>query len=155
MSFHKEDRAKNVESGRRLSDETLESVAEYFKNIFNSQVTDGSLAKKRECQIKQRVRPEMHYELCKRYNEKVCLVTERCHGGDGCHSRQGSKYHCHNYKWQDCNDSGCCDNYNKCNKEWENKTPSDRGDKAFKPCLVHGPKSKHTSEECYKNPKND
>jgi hypothetical protein len=59
------------------------------------------------------------------------------------------------YKWQDCNDSGCRDNYDKRNKKQENKTPSDCGNKAFKPCLVYGPKSKHTSKECYKNPKND
>jgi hypothetical protein len=35
-SFHKEDRAKYVESGQRLADETLESLAKYFDNIFNS-----------------------------------------------------------------------------------------------------------------------
>jgi hypothetical protein len=34
MSFHKEDRAKYVEGGQRLSNETLESLAEYFENIF-------------------------------------------------------------------------------------------------------------------------
>ena len=44
MSFHKEDRAKYVESGQRLVDEMLESLAKYFDNIFNSQVADGSLA---------------------------------------------------------------------------------------------------------------
>ncbi len=38
-------------------------------------------------------------------------------------------------------------------QQQENKTPSDCCNKAFKPCLVHGPKSKHTSEECHKNPK--
>ncbi len=155
MSFHKEDRAKYVESGRHLSDETLESVAEYFENIFKSQVADGSLAKKCERRIKQHMRREMCHKLCKRYNKKVRLVTEQHHGGDGCHSRQGSKYHRHNYKWQDRDGSSRHDNYDKRDKKRENKTPSDCGDKAFKPCLVHGPKSKHTSEECYKNPKND
>jgi hypothetical protein len=44
MSFQKEDRAKYVESGRHLFEETLKSLAEYFKNIFNTQVADGSLA---------------------------------------------------------------------------------------------------------------
>ncbi len=155
MSFYKEDRAKYIESGWRLSNEMLESVAEYFKKIFNLQVADGSLAKKRERQIEQHVRCKMCHELCKQYNEKVGLVTEQRHGGDGCHSRQDSKYHCHDYKWQDCSDSGRHANYNKHDKKWENKTPSDCGDKVFKPCLVHRPKSKHTSEECHKNPKND
>jgi hypothetical protein len=76
MSFHKEDRAKYVESGRRLIKETLESLAEYYENIFNSQVADGSLANKRERQIEQRVRRNMRHELCKRYDEKVRHVTE-------------------------------------------------------------------------------
>ena len=71
MSFHKEDRAKYLESGRHLADEMLKSLAKYFDNIFNSQVADGSLAKKRERQIKQRVRGKMCHELRKRYNEKV------------------------------------------------------------------------------------
>jgi hypothetical protein len=44
MSFHKEDRVKYVESGQCLSNDMLKSVAEYFENIFNLQVADGSLA---------------------------------------------------------------------------------------------------------------
>ncbi len=155
MSFHKEDRAKYVESSQHLSNEKLEFVAEYFENIFNLQVADGSLANKHKRQIKQRMRRKINHKLGKQFHEKVCRVTERRHGGDNCHSRQGNKYYCHNYKWQDCDDSGRCDNYNKCNRKQENKTPFDCGDKAFKPCLVHGPKSKHTSKECHKNPKND
>jgi hypothetical protein len=157
MSFHKEDRAKYVKSGQHLSNEMLESVAEYFEKIFNLQVADGFLAKKRERQIKQRVRRKMRHELRNRYNEKVCRVMERHHGGDDRNSsRQGNKYYRQDYKWQDHDDSGCRDNYDKCKWKQENKTPSDRSNKAFKPCLVHGPKSKHTSKECYyKNPKSN
>ena len=88
MSFHKEDRAKYVERGQRLIEETLESLAEYYENIFNSQVADGSLAKKRKCQIKQRIRRDMHHELCKRYDEKVRHVTEQHYGGDNHRNRQ-------------------------------------------------------------------
>jgi hypothetical protein len=43
MSFHKEEREKFVKSGQHLSNEKLKVVAEYSKNIFNSQVADGSL----------------------------------------------------------------------------------------------------------------
>ena len=76
MSFRKEDRAKFIMSGRRLSNEMLESVAEYFDNIFNLQVADGSLVKKCERQIKQRVRRKMRHKLHKRYNEKVHRAME-------------------------------------------------------------------------------
>jgi len=79
---------------------------------------------------------------------------EQHQGGDIRHSRQSNKYHRHNSKWQDRNHSGHCSNYDKHEKKQEDKTPSDCGNKAFKPCSMHGPKSKHTSEECYKNPKN-
>jgi hypothetical protein len=88
MSFHQEDRAKYMESGRHLIEEMLESLAEYYENIFNSQVADGSLAKKRKCQIKQRIRRDMHHELCKRYDEKVRHVTEQHYGGDNHRNRQ-------------------------------------------------------------------
>jgi hypothetical protein len=133
----------------------LESVAEYFENIFNLQVADGSLAKKRKCQIKQCMRHKVSHKLRQRFNEKVRSVTEGPHRGDNCHSRQGNKYYCHDYKWQDRDNSSRCNNYNKHKKKQESRTPSNCGDKAFKPCLVHGPKSKHTSKECYKYPKND
>ncbi len=91
MSFHSEDRAKYIESGQRFSNKMLKSVAEFFENIFNSQVADGSLAKIRKHQNKQRMKRKMRHKLCKRYNEKVRHVTEWRHGGDGCHSRQGNK----------------------------------------------------------------
>jgi hypothetical protein len=155
MSFHKEDRAKYVESGRCLADETLESLAKYFDNIFNSQVADGSLAKKRERQIKQRVRLKMRHELCKRYNEKVRQVTEQRNGGVGRHNKRPDKYRCSNFKWQDRGNRDRRDTYDKCDKKRDDKTPSDCSNKAFKPCSVHGPKSKHTSEECYKNPRSN
>jgi hypothetical protein len=133
----------------------LESLAEYFDNIFNSQVADGSLAKKRKCQIKQRVRREMRHELCKRYNEKVRQVTEQCYGGDGCHNKWPDKYRRSNFKWQDHGKRDRCDTYDKHDKKLDDKTPPDCSNKAFKPCSVHRPKSKHTSEECYKNPRNN
>jgi hypothetical protein len=155
MSFHKEDREMYAKSVQCLRNEMLKSVAEYFKNIFNLQVADGSLAKKREHQIEQGVRRKMRHKLRKRFNEKVRRVTEQRHRGDDRHSRRGNKYYRHDYKWQDRDNSSHCNNYNECKKKWENRTPSDCSDKAFKPCLVHGPKSKHTSEECYRNPKND
>ena len=109
----------------------LESVAEYFENIFNSQVADGSLAKKREHQIEQRARRKMYHKLLKRYDKKVRHVMEQHHWGDGCHSRQGNKYYCHDYKWQDCNDSSHCSNYDKRKKKQEDNTPSWQGVQAM------------------------
>jgi hypothetical protein len=154
MSFHKEDGAKYVESGRRLFEETLESLAKYFENIFNTQVADGSVVKKRKCQIEQRVRCEMHHKLCKRYDEKVRHMTEQRYGGDNRCNKWSETYRRFNFKWQDRGNSNRCDTYDKGNKKRDDKIPAEHNDKVFKPCSVHGPKSKHTSEECYKNPRN-
>ncbi len=99
MSFHSEDHVKYVESGQRLSDKMLESVAEYFKNVLNSQVADDSLTKKRKRQIEHHMRCEMCHKLRKQYKKKVCRITEQRQGGDGCHSRQSNKYHRHDYMW--------------------------------------------------------
>ncbi len=76
MSFHQEDRAKYMENGQRLIEEMLESLAEYFKKIYNSQVADGSLHKKQERQMEQCIRCNMRHELRKRFDEKVRHMTE-------------------------------------------------------------------------------
>jgi hypothetical protein len=59
MSFHQEDRTRYLESRQCLCDETLATVAEYFDNIFNSQMADGLLTKKCEKQIKFRAKREL------------------------------------------------------------------------------------------------
>jgi hypothetical protein len=81
-------------------------------------------------------------------------MTERHYGGDNRQNRWSEKYRCPNFKWQDCVNSDRRDTYNKRDKKQDDKIPAERDNKAFKPCSVHGPKSKHTSEECYKNPRN-
>ncbi len=77
MSFHQEDRNWYLESGRRLCDETLATVSEYFDNIYNSQMADGSLTKKREKQIEFRAKHELRHEMAKRYNDKIRHLAMR------------------------------------------------------------------------------
>jgi hypothetical protein len=62
-------------------------------------------------------------------------------------------YYLQDYKWKGYNHSNCRHDYDKREKKQEEKIPSDCGNKAFKPCPMHGPKRNHTFEECYKNPK--
>jgi hypothetical protein len=96
----------------------------------------------------------MRHELRKRYDEKVRHVTERRYGGDNRCNKRSEKYRHPNFKWQDCGNSNCCDTYNKHDKKQDDKILAECDNKAFKPCSMHGPKSKHTSEECHKNPRN-
>ena len=48
----------------------------------------------------------------------------------------------------------CSHNHYKCDNKQVNKGPPERDDKAFKPCHLHGPKSQHIFETCFRNPKN-
>ncbi len=80
MSFHLEDHNRYHESGRRLCDETLATVTKYFDNIFNSQMANGSLTKKREKQIKFCAKHELHHKMAKRYNNKICHFANKCYG---------------------------------------------------------------------------
>jgi hypothetical protein len=67
MFSHSKDCANHVESGSRLCNETLKSVAEYFENIYKLQVADGSLAKKCEHQIKYPAKCKLRHMLEKQY----------------------------------------------------------------------------------------
>ena len=40
MTFHKTDRAEYVRSGRRLREETLQTLAEYFESIYDTRMND-------------------------------------------------------------------------------------------------------------------
>ncbi len=129
MSFHQEVRAKYVESGWRLIEETLKLLAESFKNIYNSQVADGSLHKKRKCQIEQRVRRDMRHELCKRFDEKVRHATEQRYGGDNHRNRWPERFQRPNFKWQDHGNSNRRDTYDKCGKKQDDKIPAEHDKK--------------------------
>ena len=41
MTFHRTDRAEYVHSGRKLREETLKSLAEYFESIYDSRLSEG------------------------------------------------------------------------------------------------------------------
>lgn len=51
MSFHKSDRAEYIRSGRRLDNETLETLALYFQAIHDAKVADGSLQRQEQQRV--------------------------------------------------------------------------------------------------------
>ena len=52
MTFHKSERDQFIMLGRRLIDETIESVTEYFESIYNIKKSNGKL----KLQLEQRDR---------------------------------------------------------------------------------------------------
>ncbi len=51
MSFHCSDCSEYIRSGQKLMDKTLDSLTEYFEDIFKAKLSDGLLQLKREEQI--------------------------------------------------------------------------------------------------------
>ncbi len=71
MSFHSSDCAEYVRSGRKLNDETLQTLAEYFKSIFLAQFGDGSIQQKHDDQLCTAAKRELRRELEERYRHKL------------------------------------------------------------------------------------
>ena len=156
MSFYQEDSTRYLESGRRLCGKKLETIAKYFKNIFNLQVADGSLTKKRGKQIKFCARRKLHHKMAKRYNDKIPnLANQRYRHDNHRYECSYSHHQNNNKKYICCNHNNHCshNHHYKCdNKDRKSLTKCDS--KAFKPFHLHGPKSQHTFKKFFKNPKN-
>jgi hypothetical protein len=93
MSFHLEDHNRYLESGRRLCGETLATVSEYFDNIYNSQVANGSLTKKREKQIEFCAKRELRHKMAERYNDKICHFANKRYGHNDRRQERGHTHH--------------------------------------------------------------
>jgi hypothetical protein len=63
MTFYKSDRAEYVQSGHKLSNKTLQTVAEYFQSIHKTCENNGSLMrhqiKKIQAEGKHKLRREL------------------------------------------------------------------------------------------------
>jgi hypothetical protein len=140
MTFHKSERDQFIMSGRRLAEETIKSVTEYFESLYNVKKSSGKLQK----QLKQRdhKKDEARGSIKSRYDDKVRNMADECHTSRSrnyCDDRNRDRglkmYH---------------DSEHKCDKFKRKAPPKFTG----KPCHVHGDKAKHTYEECRNNPKN-
>jgi hypothetical protein len=150
MTFHRSDRTEYLRSGRKLCDETLASLAAYFKSGFDARVADGSLRKLRDEQVRVQAQNEYRHELQARYHDKLKRFdntrkrehswqrNDRAGSSHGGKSRERSTYR---ERKPDARGHG------------EGKTTHEQSVKN-KPCKVHGPKSKHSYDECRTNPKN-
>jgi hypothetical protein len=50
MTFHQSEREQFIMTGRRLVDETIESITEYFESLYNIKKSNGKL----KLQLEQR-----------------------------------------------------------------------------------------------------
>ncbi len=148
MIFHRSDCAEYLRSGRKLCNETLATLGKYFESSFDARVANGTLRKLRDEQVCVKVRNEYRHELQACYHDKLKRLANnqrRKHSWrrnrNG--SNHGGKSHertNHHERKPDTRDYG------------DRKTAHEQA--AKKPCHVHGPEAKHSSDECRTNPKN-
>ena len=136
MTFHKSERDQFITSGRRLAEETIESVTEYFESLYNIKKSSGKLQK----QLEQRDhrKDEARGSIKSKYDNKLrSMANERRT------SRSRTYRDDRGYKTSR-------DSEHKRNKSERKALPEFTG----KPCHVHGDKARHTYEDCRDNPKN-
>jgi hypothetical protein len=76
MSFHCSNHVEYVRSGRKLSNEILQTLAKYFESIFVAWISDGSIQRKYDKQLCLAAKHKLCYELDERYREKCKRLLE-------------------------------------------------------------------------------
>ena len=139
MTFHKSECEQFIMTGRRLVDETIESVTEYFELLYNIKKSNGKL----KLQLEQQDRKKLEAQrgaAKNRYDERMRNMADERRTS---HSRDYCDEHNRGYKPSRDRDY-------KRDKSERKAPPEFSG----KPCHIHGDKAKHTYEECRDNPKN-
>ena len=147
MTFHRSDRAEYVRSGRKLREESLKSLAEYFEMIYDSCLSEGLVPRHQLNKIQANAKRKMRHELREHYDRKLRHFSEKrrterlcsVQRDDGRRQRDYGKPHEDKRR-----------PYNARDK----KGPPPCKDKGFKPCHVHDEYTKHLYEECRANPCN-
>jgi Zn-finger protein len=157
MTFHKTDRAEYVRSGRKLRDETLQTLAEYFESIYDTRQNDGHYRRMQVEKVRSDAKREMRHELEQRYARKLKrFASERrtekpyaMRGRGGNDHNRRSEY---GRREIDNRDRRYNDKRNDKRSD-DKKSPPER-EKGFKPCHMHGERSNHSFAECRLNPLN-
>jgi len=140
MTFHKSERDQFIMSGRRLAEETIESITEYFESLYNVKKSSGKLQKQLE--HRDHRRDEARGSIKSKYDDKLRSMADE-HRTSRSRTYRDDRNRDRGYKTSR-------DSEHKRDKS-ERKAPPEF---AGKPCHIHGDKARHTYENCRGNPKN-
>ena len=97
MTYHKADRTKYVKSGKKLADDTIETLSAYFQSLFAQRKIDGTLERYKVKQLHNRAKWTLANDIrekreARHSNHARCETRERERGRyDGSRShRRGS-----------------------------------------------------------------
>jgi hypothetical protein len=156
ISFLCLDCMEYVCSMHKLSNEMLQTLAEYFKSNFLARISNGSIQRKYEEQLCLAAKCKLCHELEECYKEKLerLLESRERHSSRRWHDKQGSRSTCDGrptHYGNCCCFEACCSGYKDSSGDC--KTPPEDG-KFNRLCHLHGANSKHSYNECCQNPKN-
>jgi hypothetical protein len=147
MTFHKSDHMEYMRSGRKLSNKTLQTIAEYFQLIHETRENDGSLMRHQIKKIWAEAKRKLRHKLEEGYAHKKHLLSNQCRSYRSYHQRGGGHYCCqHGQHKQRKLHNNSSHSDDKCDNR---KSPPKHKDKDFKPCCIHGKLAKHSYEECH------
>ncbi len=142
----KSDCTEYVQSGQKLYNKTLQSLAEYFQLNYKTCKNNDSLQHHHAKKICTEAKCKLHQELEEWYLRKLCYLANQCRSRRF-HRQCNNGYHCQNNgqcKYPKLLDDGGCNN----DKQDDKKGPPKHADKDFKPCHVHSKNAQHLYKEC-------
>jgi hypothetical protein len=85
MTYHHADCAKYVKSGKKLADETIETLSAYFQSLFAQHKIDGTLKRHEVKRLHNRAKQTLANDICekreaRRSNHAHCEMRERKRG---------------------------------------------------------------------------
>ena len=174
MTFHKSDRVEYVRSGRKLREENLQTLTEYFESIYDSRTIETTYARPQAEKVRGDTRKPARHELQERYARKMRHFSDersrrfRAPGSNDYYGRrelrEGGERH---YDGRD--NRG---HYKKSPQVFRKnpqgysyrRNPQERGPRkspqdfkkggSLQPCHLHGPRANHSYAECRLNPRN-
>ncbi len=151
MTFHKSDRAEYMQSGRKLSNKTPQTVVEYFQLINETCENDGNLMHHQIKKIWVEAKRKLRHKLEEQLARKKRLLSYQRRGYRLYDRRDGGHHPCQHgrRKQHKLRNDGSCGN----NKRDDRKSPPEHEEKDFKPCCIHVKHAKHLYKECRANPR--
>ncbi len=112
MTFHKSDCVEYVQSGRKLSNKMLQTIAEYFQSIHKTRENNGRLTCHQIEKIWAEAKHKLHRELEEQLGHKQRLLSNQRRGYRSYNQSNGS-HHCRQHG--QCEQRKLCDHGNdKC-----------------------------------------
>ncbi len=151
MTFHKSDCTEYLQSGRKLRNKMLQSLAEYIQVIHKTRENDGSLQRHQLKKVQAEARCKMRQELEERYHTRCAIspISRRATG-----RMLDATMTILVIIMVDASNASPTTTAVVNDKRNDKKSPPEHKGKGFKPCRIHSEHTNYSYKECHTNPCN-